>query len=364
MHLSKPKTPINFSFHNIPGNNFREKIQLTKYFVYFLCIFFNIVGIVLIFAVPISWAVIGALLFCFLLPPLMVWGITNSSNNYIFEEIEPGQYQSVLKGKGIGKLSKEEKLALLQEVFENKKEMEIPAQTPKKHNAHFYAEIISLVLIGCLMYWAPITRKLICTHLNGTVYNCDLHQKAVLRNLDTVNLGAITGAVVSTKHDKHEHETSYQIQFRTPNNTNISYTQWWLLDLPFMLDRKVNALNKRFSKGEDFSYYLVNYVVVLGIIVLLFYPLIIWVMERKRENEVDGNYFLSPGQYRAILRAEGLEGIEDRYAKPWVVTDEKVIDYLKDDETTDMQKEFYGTSRNFSDKDIEDATKQFYDDGK
>ena len=45
------------------------------------------------------------------------------------------------------------------------------------------------------------------------------------------------------------------------------------------------------------------------------------------------------------------------------------MDILKDDELTDMQKEFYDKSWSAKDqakrdKDVEDLTKQFYDDGK
>lgn len=370
--VSKPEKPVGFGFHNIPGKNFREKIQFTKYFVYFLCTFFIIVGIFLMFAVPVSWAVFAALLLCFVVGPLMVCFVTYYSNNYIFEEVAPGQYQAVLKAEGFAKLNDYQKKALINQVFEEEKEKQNQTeqeQSAKKSKAHVYAAIISLVVIACLMYWAPITRKLVCTHVRGIVYNCDLQQRAVLRNLDTVKLGAITGAVVARKYDKDEHKTSYQIQFRSPNNTNISYTQMWLLDLPFMLDRKVDALNKKFSKEEDFSYYSVNYVVVLGIIVLLFYPLIVAIMVRKGEKENSDNNYFSPERYKAILKAEGLEDIEDRYAKPWVVTDEKIINYLKDDETTAMQKEFYDNSwsakdQSERDQDVEDLTKQFYDDGK
>ena len=338
--VSRPKTPVTFEFKNIPGNNFRKKIKFTKYFSYFLWVFFTVVGIVVMSTAPISLEIIGATLLCFLIPLLLVCFVKHYSDDYVFEEVSPGQYRSVLKAEGFGKLDNYQKKELLKQIFENGDETQTQVQIPKKHNSHLYAAIISLVLIVCLMFWAPITRKMICNHTNTIggkhIYKCELYPKTVLRNLDVINLGVITNAFVASKYNRKD-GTSYQIQFRTPNNINISYTDWWLKGLSFMLDRKVNALNKRFSKGENFTYYLVNYIVVLGFIILFFLPFIIAILEQKKENEVFNNNFFSPERYRAILKAEGLEDVDNINIKPLIIND---------------------------DKDVDDLTKQFYDDGK
>ena len=371
MHLSKPEKPIIVSFRNIPGNNFRKKMNFGTFLSIPFFILIN-VTIMLVLFLHHTWEVKVPLLMFILVISLFIYIFKDYHDNYIYEEISPGQYRAVLKGKGIGKLSKEEKLSLLQEVLENKREVEIPVKVPKKLIPRSVYVVIFLVILGA-MYWAPIKRDLDCKIINETqIYKCEIHSKSVLRHLDTIDLGVIKSAFVANKHDKNS-GNSYQIQFRTANNTNVSYTEWWLLALDFILDKKVNAMNKSFSQGKDFHY---DFGIGLGLfwIFAIVFPIILLDAVRKGQKQIN-DYILAPvitpERYKAILKAEGLDNPQEMQFENTLaeVKDEKVINHLKDDDLTDMQKEFYDNSWSAKDQakreqDVENATKQFYEDGK
>lgn len=388
MHLSKPPQPITMGFRNVPGSNCREKMQFMKYIIYFFCIFWIGIALILMFCVPVSWEVVGATFMCFI-PVIGVIFWHNSYDNYIYEELEPGLYKAVLKGEGIGKLSSARKLALLKEVFENKREVEIPLPVNKKPNKYLPYWIIFFIFLGAL-FLAPVKRNLTCTAVEGTkLYKCEIYSKSVLLNLGTKDLGIVKTVALDGKGPFGQ-----TIQFRDANNFSTNYTEIWTKKL------SVEDINKKFKQGEDFRYNFGVGSVYFWILLVIFLFTILDVMRKEKislkdyifarlevivavllihaarmtQKEIE-NYLLepivTPKRYNAILRAEGLDNPHEIQFENTLaaVKDEKIINYLKDDELTDMQKEFYDNSWSAKeqakmDQDVEDLTKQFYDDGK
>ncbi len=328
MHsLSVPENPVELTNW---GKNFREKLKFCRKFSYCFSGCLILLDVILTLLKEINpEAKIPLLLFSL---AILLFGFLYGyyHDNFIYEEISPGTYRAILMGNGIGKLNDFQKISLLKQVFEN--EIRIPVQVPKKHNARLYATIISLILVCCLMFWGPITSKMFCTHIKGHTYQCELHPKTVLRNLDVVNLGAVTGAFV-----KYDH-----IEFRSVyDHRNITYKTVKLINFPSLLDKKVNAINRRFNQEKDFTYHLVNYFVILLYIILFILPFAIGVMEWKWKREVTDNNYFSPERYKAILRAEGLDSFHSMQFGNVVmeVTDKKDVNYLKDDKFIGVQKE-------------------------
>ena len=387
--ISKPPQPIIMNFGNDFINNFREEIKSKNRIVYFVCIFWIIIILSLLFFAQLDWDARLALLLFLIAIPTCIWSSNNYYDNYIYEELKPGVYRAVLKGEGIGKLSKARKLALLQEVFENRREVEIPLSASKKPNKYLPYWIIFFIFL-CVLFFAPVKRDLACTVIEETQwYKCEIHSKSVLINFGTKDLGTVNTVLFEGKNPFCQ-----TIQFRGPNNLMTSYMELWSKKL------SVEDINKKFKQGKDFNYNFGVGTVYFWILLAIFLFALLDIMRsdkinwkdyifarfeiifaalfvhaaRMQQKEIE-NYLLepivTPERYRAILKAEGLDNpneikFENTLA---AVKDEKIINYLKDDELTDMQKEFYDKSWSAKDqakmdKDVEDLTKQFYDDGK
>lgn len=375
MRIIKTKTPITCTFTNIPGKDFRAKAKNTKYFLYFFTAMLIIPCILALCAEPNNLILIAAIFAAALILFLLHWGFGNFFNNYIYEEITPGQYRSVLKGEGIGKLSKEEKALLLQHLSENEQEIEIPPHNIKK-SLPLYVYIILLLGLFAAMFFAPVKRELVCKNtgfIGGKyTYNCYVSSSSILHNFGKVNLDSVQRAFEATKYSqdakRHKKERVSQIQFLTAGNKTLSYTQVWG-KIP--LSKKIYDMNNLFDAGKDFSY---NF----GLGVVLFWGLsifavVILLIAAKRGQESLYNYVVepifTPKRLDAILRAEGLKNIQGINYKLAENAADKVDNYSTDYEHNDMRQEFYKQSippqeQAAINAEVENLTKQFYNDGK
>ena len=67
--------------------------------------------------------IISLIIGAFVLPIFFIWFFNNLCNNYIYEEVNPGKYKAILKGKGIGKFTDSEIMVLKKEIFGEVKEI-------------------------------------------------------------------------------------------------------------------------------------------------------------------------------------------------------------------------------------------------
>jgi len=250
-------------------------------------------------------------------------------DNFIYEEVAPGTYRAVLRGKGIGKLDYFQKKELLKQIFEDEDKIEIQKQISQKSDSALLGIIIFLIFLVCLMIFLPLTRKVICTHLRDNIYKCGLQEKPVFNKSNVFELGTVTKALAAGSAGQ------YQLQFHTIYNTNISYTMW--TGPHFLPSKRAYEINKMMARKKDFTYDMINEIFIAAVLVLVILSVFTAVKQTKWKRKIASLDFFSSERYKAILKAEGL----DTDIKPSAEISGPVIEFSEDDELTEMQKEFY-----------------------
>lgn len=240
----------------------------------------------------------------------------------------------------------------------------------------YFVSAIMITTALVLTFVASIKDTMSCTY-KVDAYDCQVHSKSVFRDLGVTDYPDITQAVIASRrsssyssstHHRTTH-TVYQAQFLDLKNNQLSYTSVWNSSYP-SVNKEINAINRMFSKNEDFDYdFGFEIFLLVGIIMLIVIPVIITI----GFSSVLNNYIyeeVSPNQYRPMLKVKGggmahasglssmfgmeqkqptydipkdlkQQGFKQRQYQGPNASEIEIARNLQDDELTDIQKDFY-----------------------
>ena len=209
------------------------------------------------------------------------------------------------------------------------------------------------------MVLGSMSRSISCTYNNDSVYDCRVITESIFTGTKVGNYSDIQKATLASKRGSKS--TVYQIQLLSKNGEQFSYTNTWQSPAS-SLTKKIDALNKQFYSHKSFSYdFGFEWMLILMSIPFIFIPIIVLVAAKYYLN----NYIfeeVSPGKYQAVLKAKDVGKMN--------LTDEQIkalVQQVKGGQEKDIQvteSTWEKNDREFRDRDIEDLTKQFYEDGK
>ena len=209
------------------------------------------------------------------------------------------------------------------------------------------------------MVLGSMSRSIFCKYKGNAAYDCSIATKNILMGNSITNYSDIRAAVLASKRGSKS--TVYQIKLVNGEGNQLSYTNTWQSPAS-SLTKIVEKLNGYFRSDADFSYdFAIDWVLILMGLPFIFIPFIILAVFKYYTN----NYIFEkvrPGYYKAVLKAKGIGKMN--------LTDEQVTAFMhqvREGQVTNEQ--IYEESWNqkdqaFKDRDVEDLTKQFYEDGK
>ncbi len=214
--------------------------------------------------------------------------------------------------------------------------------------------------ISCMLFF-PITQEIYCNY-KGNSYNCSLYSKTILRKADTVYYNNLTRAVIASKlsTSNGERVTLFGMQFEDTEGKQLPLNgTTWTSD-ESSVNKNISNFNRLIDAKKDFYYKLpFDGMFVIGILMFLGVSLLfIMIIDYFSDNYIYEE--TSPGVYSAVLKGKGIGKLRE---------EEKAALLQQVLEVKQQQNQVPDTSWNkndqaFIDRDIEDITKQFYDDGK
>ena len=230
----------------------------------------------------------------------------------------------------------------------------------KKAKAIFYIMIPIFCLISIFtMVVGSTTREMSCKYQSDSrVYNCQVISKNFLTGTSVENYTNIQKAVVASsqsRSSKGGSSTVYQVQLAdNQGNQNVYNNSWTSLSSSVKV--KVINLNTHFNAKKDFSYDLgMDWVLILVSLPFLIFPLLIFFVFRHLIN----NYIFEevrPGQYQAVMKVKDIGKMN--------LNQQQIDEILYQVKTSQSSGSFADKDREFIERDIEDATQEFYNDGK
>ena len=234
----------------------------------------------------------------------------------------------------------------------------------KKAKAVFYIMIPIFCLISLFtMVMGTTTRKVSCTYKrDSAVYNCQVTSKNFLTGTSVKNYTNIQKAVLASsrsRSSKGGSSTVYQVQFLNSEGEKLGYDNSWT-SLSSSVKVKVINLNTHFNAKKDFSYDLgMDWVLILFSLPFLIFPLLIFFVFRHLIN----NYIfeeVSLGQYQAVMKVKDIGKMNLNRQQ----MDEFLYQIKNQNQSAGGTSSWLDKDREFIEQDVEDATKEFYDDGK
>ncbi|MCR5505061.1 MAG: hypothetical protein K6E94_05895 [Elusimicrobiaceae bacterium] len=190
-------------------------------------------------------------------------------------------------------------------------------------------------------------------------YNCQLFKENILMGKDTINISDIEKAVVSSR--RGDKSTLYQVQLINVQGEHIPFDNSWT-NLYFSVNKKAEKLNKYFSARKDFSYdFGTDWFIILFSVPFILFPIIMLLFFKHITN----NYIFQevrPGEYQAISK---IKGIGKMNLPPELM--ERLSSEFAGKQMPDNQfheNSYRNKDAEFIEKDVDDLTKQFYEDGK
>lgn len=209
------------------------------------------------------------------------------------------------------------------------------------------------------MLLGSVSRSMNCVYKNNSSYDCRITTKNILMGTSIENYPNIQKVTLASKRGSES--TVYQIKLVNSEGSDLSYTNTWQSPAS-TLTKKVEELNKRFNSYKDFSYdFGFNWMLIVMGVPFILIPFIILALFKYYTN----NYLFEkvrPGYYKAVLKAKdiGKMNLNDEQV-------EALIHQVREGQETNIpvnESSWDQNDRAFRDRDIEDATKQFYEDGK
>ncbi len=218
--------------------------------------------------------------------------------------------------------------------------------------------MIPISLMGVfIMMLGATEREMSCSYeWDKAAYDCQITSKNFIMGTDTRYFKNIKKAVLNFENS--DKGTLYQAQFLDTQDNKIAYNNVWVSP-PDSVDKQIEKLNKYFNAKKDFSYDLgINLMVIFVSIPFIILPLIIFFVFRYVMN----NYLFEESdlnKYKAALKIKDIGKMklsEDQI--------NEILYQVESSKANDSSNSFADKDREFIDRDVEDATKQFYDDGK
>jgi len=219
---------------------------------------------------------------------------------------------------------------------------------------YFIALMVMLILISST-YTKIFGRTFSCTYKGNGSYDC------ILKLSDDGRFGERYNNIVSAFMDYSEEEN--RVGYKDVNGKMVYQTLFtfsWMNNTKLM-EKDVKALNAKFSKNENFVYDLKNnrylpfrflfFISIPFILLFVFYYYIANYVNRK----------ISSHQHKSVLKRQVMGKLNEAEQRA-------IFEQLfKEEQQAEMN--IYDNSREakdraFRDQDIDDLTKQFYDDGK
>lgn len=209
------------------------------------------------------------------------------------------------------------------------------------------------------MIFGSMSRSISCTYNDDSTYDCRITTESIFTRTKFGNYSNIEKVILASKRGSKS--TVYQIQLINKNGEQLSYTNTWQSPAS-SLAKKVDELNKQFYLHKNFSYdFGIEWMLILMSLPFIVIPIIILIVSKYCLN----NYIfeeVAPGKYQAVLKAKDIGKMN--------LTDEQIkalVQQVKGGAELGVQVSESTREKNdreFRDRDVEDLTKQFYEDGK
>ena len=218
--------------------------------------------------------------------------------------------------------------------------------------------MIPMSLMGVFVMMLGTTeREMSCSYeWDKAAYDCQITSKNFIMGTDTRYFKSIKKAVLNFENS--DKGTLYQAQFLDTRDNKVAYNNVWV-NPPDSVNKQIEKLNKYFNAKKDFSYdFGINLMVIFVSIPFIILPLIIFFGFRYVMN----NYLfeeVGPNKYKAALKIKDIGKMklsEDQI--------NEILYQVKSAKGSGSPNSFDDKDREFIDRDVEDATKQFYYDGK
>ncbi len=235
------------------------------------------------------------------------------------------------------------------------------SQNVKKTKAVLYIMIPIFCIFGIVaIIWGSVSRSLACTYNNNAAYDCRIISNNIFTGNNTKNYSNIRGVTLASQRGSQS--TMYQIQLVDNKGNQLSYTNTW--ESPATsLRKKVDELNKYFNSNKNFSYdFGVEWILIcMGLAFIIVPFIILAVFKHYTDNYIFEK--VRPGYYKAVLKAKGIGKMNLNEEQMKTILHQSLEGGQKTPEQV-YEESWNKKDQAFKDKDVEDLTKQFYEDEK
>ena len=223
-----------------------------------------------------------------------------------------------------------------------------------KFSIYFFC-VIPLFVGVMSLFFVPFKYSMHCNYQDSKSYNCNIYSTAIFsRRINQYN--NVTKAILG----KDQRKDLYYMEFVDINGKKTPCVFGWTNNSS-SVNENIESFNKLFDAKKDFDdKFIPNWGWVITILISWSIPLLLISLI----NHFSNNYIykrISSRRYKAVLKGKGIGKLSEMEQKALL---QQVFGNEQQTQRQVPESSWDKNDRAFRERDVEDLTKQFYDDGK